>query len=72
MEPVLERRDDAEIAAAAADRPEEVRIALVITGDEHAVGRYHVRRDQIVAGQAVGAAQIAHAAAERETGDACG
>ena len=60
----------AEIAAAAAQRPEEVRVLLLARGDEAAVGEHDVGLEQIVDGQAVFARQVARAAAERQSGDA--
>src|SRR5204863_7859773 len=65
----LEPGDDTEVAAAAADRPEQVGVRLVVdpqhltaSGDD--VGRHHV-----VDGEAVLAGQVADAAAQREAAD---
>ena len=48
-----EAGDDAEIAAAAAQRPEQVGVLLLAGGDEAAVGQHDVGLEQIVDGQAV-------------------
>ena len=53
MEPVLEGRDDPEVAAAAAQAPEQVGYLALARGHEAAVGGDNVRRDQVVAGKAV-------------------
>ena len=70
VELVLERRDDAEIAAAAPERPEQVRMLVGAGGDERAVGGDDVGREQVVAGEAVLAHQPAEAAAQRQPADA--
>ena len=44
----LEARDDAEVAAAAADRPEEVRVALVVDLQDPAVGENDLGGEQVV------------------------
>ncbi len=67
---VLEGGHGAEVAAATADRPKEVRVVLLIAGDEPALRRHHIGRDQVVAGKPVGPGQIPHAAAEGQAGDA--
>ena len=66
----LEARDDAEVAAAAAVRPQQIRI-LVLAG-EHllAVGGDELDAGEVVAGEPVLAFDPAGAAAEREAGDA--
>ena len=43
-----ERGDDSEVAAAAADRPEEIRLALGVGLDDRAVGEHDRRRDEVV------------------------
>ena len=43
-----ELRDDAEVATAAADRPEEVRVLVGARGHLRAVGEHHLRREQVV------------------------
>ena len=62
MEPEQERRHDPEVAAAAADRPEEVRVALGVGRDQLARRKNDVRLDQAVDREAVVATQIADAA----------
>ena len=69
-ERVLEGRDDAEVAAAAAQREEEVALVRVVDAVELAVGRDQLDRRQGVRGEAVLAGQPAHAATERVAGDA--
>ena len=68
MQEELERRDDAEVAAAAAQRPEQVRVLLGGRPDQLALRGHQLGRDQVVAGEAVLAPQPADAAAEREAG----
>ncbi len=54
MKRELEGRDDAEVAAAALERPEQVGV-LVRTGpDQAAIGGDHLGRDEIVDRQAIG------------------
>ena len=53
MQPERERGDHAEVAAAAAHRPEQVGVLLGAGRDEAAVGQHHVGRQQVVDGQAV-------------------
>ena len=66
----LEGGDHAEVAAAAADGPEQVRV-LTGRGPPHpAVGGDHLGRDQVVDAEPVFAGQPAHAAAQREPGHA--
>ena len=66
----LERGHDAEVAAAAAQRPEQVRIA-VRTGHDTLAGRGDdLGPDQVVAGEARRARQPADPAAERQAADA--
>ena len=52
-----ERRHDAEVAAAAADRPEEVGVLLRARRDEPAVREHHVHAEQVVDREAVLAAR---------------
>ena len=68
----LEGGDDAEIASAAAQAPEEVGVLRRARGEDLAVGGDHLGRAQVVAGQAVLAHQPADPAAQREAGDAGG
>ena len=70
MQPVLERGDDAEIAAAAAQAPQQLGVLRSLDTDHLARRGYQLGADQVVAGQAVLAAQVAEAAAERQAGDA--
>ena len=68
----LELRDDAEVAAAAAQAPEQVGVLGLGRVDEPAVCGDDVGADEVVAGEAVLAHQPADAAAEREAADAGG
>ena len=70
VQPDIERGDDAEVPATAAQRPEQVRVLGLAGGDEAAVGEHDVRGQQIVHRQAVLAGQVAVAAAEGEASDA--
>jgi len=72
VQPELQRGHQAEVAAAAAQRPEEVRVLPLAGHQETAVGGHHVGRDQVVAGEPVATAEIAHAAAERQAAHAGG
>src|SRR5439155_18116941 len=72
MQAVLEARGDAEIAAAAADGPEEIRMRRRVGAQQLAVGGDDVRGEQTVDGQPELAAEIADAAAEGDTADADG
>ena len=66
----LELRHDPEVAAAAAQCPEQVGV-LLLGRHEHVAGsRHDAGGEQVVDGQPVLAAQPPHAAAEREPGDA--
>ena len=64
-----ELRHDAEVAAAAADRPEEVRVLVGAGRDLRAVGEHELRREQVVDRQPVAAGEVAVPAAERQAGD---
>jgi hypothetical protein len=68
-QPHLDRGDDAEVAAAAAQRPEEVGVLARGRPHEAAVGEHHLDRRDGVGGQAVLAADPAEAAAERVAHD---
>jgi hypothetical protein len=61
----LEGGDDAEVPAAPAEGPEEVRVLRRARDTEAPVGEDHVRREQVVDRQAVPAREVADAAAER-------
>ena len=65
-----ERRDDAEVAAAAAQRPEEIGVRVIAGGDEAAVGEHDVGGEQVVDGEPEAPGQVADAAAEGEPADA--
>ena len=69
VQPVLERGDDAEVAGAAADGPEEVGVLGGARVDELAVGEHDVDAQQVVDRHPEAAAEPAEAAAEREAGD---
>ena len=72
VEPELEAGDDAEVAAAASERPEEVGV-LGCAGANHLAGRGHdLGGLEVVNGHAVLAAEPAEAAAERQAGNAGG
>ncbi len=64
VDPELERRDDAEVTASAAHGPEQLRVVLGVDPAEHAVGGDEFDGDHGVGGQAVRAAEPAHATAE--------
>src|SRR5260370_25616682 len=65
-----EARDDTEVAAAATQPPEEVRVLLFARGDEAAVRKDNVRLDEIVDRKPELAGHVTDTAAERETADA--
>ena len=62
----------AEIAAAAAKRPEEIGILRLVRGHEPTVGQHHVGLDQIIDGEPELAAQVARPSGKREPRDAGG
>ena len=66
----LELGDDAEVAAAAAQAPEQVRVLLVGRSHDLALRRHDARGTQAVDREAVAAHDPADPAAEREAGDA--
>ena len=70
VKPVLERGDDAEVAAAATDAPEEVRVLILAGGENLAVGRHQVDRDQVVYRRPVLSHEPADTAAQGEPRDA--
>ena len=72
MKAVFERCDDAEIAAAAPQTPEEFAVFAGVCGDSLPLGGDQIDRQKIVAGKSVLAAEPAPAAAERQPGDAGG
>src|SRR5689334_2030753 len=69
MEVELERDDDAEVAAAAANGPEELGVLPRARMHQLAVRGHDVGRDQVVDRHAEGARQPAEAAAEGEARD---
>ncbi len=72
MQPELERGRHAEVAAAAAQGPEQLGLRSGRDLAQRAVGRHQAHAQQVVDGEAVLARQPAEAAAEREAGDAGG
>jgi hypothetical protein len=70
VQPVLEAGGHPEVAAAAADRPEQVGVVLVVGPQQPAVGGDEVGGQQVVDGQAVLADQVADAAAKGDAADA--
>ena len=70
VEPVLERGDDPEVAAAAAQAPEQLGV-LVVAGDkELAVGGDHVAGREVVDGESEAAHEVADPATEGQPADA--
>ena len=70
MQSEPERGDDAEVAAAAAQRPEQIGVLVGGRPDDAALGGDHVGGKQVVDGEPVLAHEEADAAAEGEPGDA--
>ena len=69
----LERRDDADARPARpAQRPEQVRLLVLVAAHRAAVGEHDLGGDQRVRGQPVEAAEDPEPAAERQPGDADG
>jgi hypothetical protein len=68
----IQPRRDAEVAAAAAKTPEQVRILVRTRVNDVAVRSDHLGSHQVVARQPVLCGQVADAAAKREPGDAGG
>ena len=71
MQLVLELGDDPEVAAAPAQRPQEVGILLGVRSDELSLGGHDVGSDDVVARESVLSHEPADAAAECEPADAC-
>jgi hypothetical protein len=69
VEAELELGDDAEVAAAAADCPEQVRVLIRGSPLDQSVRGYHLGRQEVVDAQPGLARQPSHAATEREPGD---
>ena len=72
MAPERERRHDAEVAAAAAQRPEEIFLMLGVRRHDGAVGEHDLGGDEVVDRQAALARQVSQPAAEREAADTGG
>ena len=70
VQPELELGDDAEVAAAAAQAPEQVRVTGLVDMQPVAVGGDQLVRLHVVARQPEPAREPAHAAAERQPADA--
>jgi hypothetical protein len=66
MEPQRERRHDAEVAAPAAERPEQVRVLILARGDDAAVRQHDLRGQQVVDREPVLAGEIPVPSAERQ------
>jgi hypothetical protein len=69
-EPVSELGDDAEVAAATADRPEQIRLMLMINRVHSTVSSDDLGGEDIVDGHPVSTAQEADPATKRELADA--
>ena len=69
VQPELEPRHDAEVAAAATDRPEEVRLVLLVDDADGPVGGHDLGGQQAVDRQAVLPDQVADPAAGRDPAD---
>ena len=70
VEAVAQPRHHAEVPAAAAQRPEQVRVVVGVDLQQLAAGRHDLGAQQVVDGHAVLADEEADAAAERDAGDA--
>ena len=70
MQPELERRHHAEVAAAAAQCPKEVRVLAGARRADVSVGVHELGGDEVVARETVCAGEPAESAAEREACDA--
>ena len=70
MQPVLEFRHDAEVAAAAADSPEQIRILLLTGVQQLAVGGHDVDAQHVVTGQSELACQAPLPATQGKPGNA--
>jgi hypothetical protein len=69
MQPVLEPGRHPEVAAAAAQRPKQVRMRLGVDVQQLAVGGHDLGGQQVVDGEAVLADQVANAAAEGDAAE---
>ena len=72
LQPVLEPGGDAEVAATAADCPEQIRVRLGVDEQDLAVGGHDLGREQRVDREAVLPGEKADAAAEGDPADADG
>ena len=70
VEAELERGDDAEVAAATTQRPEQLGVVLRVRAHQLSLGGHELDRGDAVGLQAVAACEPAHAAAERVARDA--
>ena len=70
VQPELERGHDAEVAAAAAECPEQVGVLVGRGAQDPPVGGHDLGREEVVDGQTGPAAEPADPAAEREPADA--
>ena len=69
MQGEFESRDHSEVAAAAAQRPEQLRILRLGGLHDRSVSGYQFNGDQVVAGEPVFADQVSDAAAQGEAAD---
>src|SRR5581483_3926344 len=69
VQSVVEAGDDAEVAAAPADRPEEIRMAVAVDLEDAAVGGDDLGAEQVVDRQTVLAREVAGTAADRQPAD---
>src|SRR3974377_561958 len=62
-----ERSDDTKIPAAAPDRPEQVLVLILVHRHTTAVGKHHIRADQVVDSEPEAPREMAQPAAERQS-----
>ena len=72
MQPEQERGDDAEVAAAAPDRPVQIGVLLLAGADALAARQHELSLEQVVDRESALACQVAEAAAESEASDSGG
>ena len=70
VEPELRPRDHTEVAAAAADRPVEIRILFGAGGDKAPIRQHHVHREEIINRQSALAGQVSEAAPQSQASHA--
>src|SRR3989442_263318 len=70
VQPELERGRDPEVRPSASQTPEELRVVLVAYVAQNAIRGHKIDREQVVDREPVLPLEAAHAAAEREPGDA--